>query len=141
MCEEEYGCGRVIVRWSIKPKRIWKSNAGEALGASAGRVLSTRVLVFIIYRIHLHCHPKLSEVAGTLDAMSAFASGVEDGKKYRNEEGDDGDDDEEFDESETALFFCAIHRKPLSQPQVRMWRGMNLATFVGEDKRIAAEEV
>jgi hypothetical protein len=44
----------------------------------------------------------LSEVAGTLDAMSALASGVEGWKEHRNEERDDGDDHKKFDESKSS---------------------------------------
>jgi len=57
--------------------------------------------------------------------MSAFASGVEGGKKYRNQEGDDGDYHKKFDETRKCRC-CAIGGSFLQEKAPRGRSGVPL---------------
>ena len=99
-------------------QRSCEINWSRQTRASAVVRPSTRIFSLVLRRVHALCDSDLAKVAGTFNSIGAFASGVERWKKDGDQDGDDGYDDEKFDQREAARFLIfQLHAAPVPFPQ------------------------
>src|SRR6478672_7808121 len=96
---------------------ISPSESTEIPGRATKFASYTRILPFVLARIHLLRSSNLTKISGTLDAIGLLLGCVQRGQQDGNEERDDPNDYEEFNEGKSNIFFSATHLLPLTSPR------------------------